>query len=319
MAYSATTVQKSVRGAYQTSQGCACGECSIFSTPTLDCNKDSQGIFDWHLTNEDCCGGFCPQRKTCVPVDKQTCSIGQNEKGEDPLEDAKWDKRSPNVKCTYDESKMQDIKIVSAYKDKYGQDENWKNMMIKVCSQQSTDCGVDPLTGAPFKSCSNMNATTEAGDQCRLFYNQETQQVRDSIVQDYCLRHPTNVDCSCVARLADPKYRELKRYAPFNDGCWYAPCTTQSYLTTEEVKDPTCPSNVCQIIFDLLNNNNVNINDNQNSINCKFPDKIEPPPVRPPPPPKPDNRPSSAVFIGGALILGILVLGLIAVAASRRT
>lgn len=316
MVYTAETVQNSITGMYHPNQGCACGTCSI-GTTVLECNINEKGVHDWHIGNEDCCGGFCPQRKKCVPIDVKTCSLGFNEKGEDPVLKADWEKKAPNVTCTYDKTKMSDIKIVQAYQEKYGKDSNWKDMMVRLCSQQSQKCGVDPITGKPFAVCSNMNSTTETGDSCRLYYNEESQKVRDSIVQDYCLRYPNSVDCSCVERLRDQRYRDLKRYAPFNDGCWYAPCTTPSYLTTAEVKDPTCPSNVCQIIFDTLNNNNVNINENKNSINCTFPSKpVNPPPSpspSPSPPPPPPNNTSAAFWMGGVIAIGILVLGLMTV------
>ena len=298
-AYVGFKKQTSLENSYSPDQNCACFTCTI-ATPKLPCNK-TDGIDDFTSSEEKCCVGLCPQRRICVPPDPKECSVGLNDQGIDPFESVSWQGRAPNLACKYKADEMTSYNVIENYRNRFGRDNNWKIMMEKLCSTETNTCANDPLTGKPFEKCSNMNSISSVGDQCRIFYNSESNEVKDFIVQNYCLKHPSNVDCKCIERLLDPNYRNVKQHIPFNDGCWFPACSTSAYLRTQDVVNATCPSNVCQIVFDSLNNNNVSITDNQNAINCQFN-------PNPPPPPPPENRSTVVVIIIGAVVVLIIAV-----------
>lgn len=310
-AYVGFKKQTSERNSYSPEgQGCACFQCTI-GTEKLPCNKTGD-VVDHQIGSQTCCGNFCPQLRICVPPDPTECDVGLNDTFLDPFESVSWQARSPNLACKYDAKRMNSLNVITKYRDLFGRDNNWKVMMEKLCATETNTCTVDPLTGKPFEKCSNMNSVREVGDQCRIFYYSEAADVQESVIQNYCAKHPFNEDCKCAERALDPQYRQVKPHIPFNDGCWYPPCLSSPYLRPPELVDPTCPSNICQIVFDNLNNNNVDIRNNQNAIDCKF-NLPNPPPPPPPPPPS-----SSTGFIVGSAVL-LLLLVVIVVAAARRT
>jgi hypothetical protein len=309
--------QTSLRNSYSPDQGCACGSCNILTTTQEKCNKTEQ-VEDWQGGLETCCGNLCPQRRVCVPPDVTECAIGVNDQGLDPFDSVTWNGRAPNLACKYKADLMTSSNVIENYRNRFGRDDNWKLMMEKFCATETNTCTIDPLTGRPFDKCSNINSISDVGDQCRLFYNAESDNVKDTIVQNYCAKHGTNADCKCIDRALDPKYRAVKPHIPFNDGCWYPACATSAYLRTQDLVGPTCPSNVCQIVFDNLNNNNVNISENKNAITCQFNEPVKPPPPPPPPPPV-----KSPVSVTALVIIGIVVfltiVALLAAASRRRT
>jgi hypothetical protein len=325
MSYTGFKKQTSTRDSYTPDQACGFGLCSIGTTTQLPCNKTG-GIEDETTAWEDCVGGFCPRRRVCVPPDRKECDVGLNDGLIDPLSGVDWQVKAPNLVCKYDIDEMNSINVIDNYKRLFGDNDNYKLMMERLCGGEATLCALDPLSGKPFEKCSNINSTTQVGDECRLFYNTQTAEIKDTIVQNYCVKHPNNPDCKCVERATDPNYRNVKPHIPFNDGCWYPACATAPYLKTQDVKNATCPSDVCQIVFDNLNNNNVNISDNKNAINCKFEAPPQPPPPRPSPGPsplpRPNPAPSSPVNITAVVIIGIavfvVVIALIAAGAGQR-
>lgn len=310
--------QTSTSTVYTPFQACACGECSI-ATQKVECRLDSNNVRDWQIGSEDCCGGFCPQRAKCVALDKNECDVGKNDAGEDPLISSEWDGKAPALKCEYDVLKMNSLNVINRYKDLFGESQEYNEMMENFCSQESTTCStIDITTGKPISKCSNLKSNSSAGDACRIWYEKQPKSTKDAVVRNYCARHPTNTDCKCVNRSSDPVYTQLKVHSPFNDGCWYVPCANDSYLRSSDVLDPTCPANVCQIVYDNLKNANVNIENNKNNINCAFqppppvpPVPPPPPPVPPPPPPVPPT-PTSGNTIVIASSIFIIVIGILA-------
>ena len=309
--------QTSTSTVYSPSQPCACGECSI-ATKKIECSLDSSNnIRDWQIGSEDCCGGFCPQRAKCVAVDKSECDVGKNDSGEDPLLSIQWDGKAPSLKCEYDAPKMNSLNVISRYKDLYGESNEYNEMMQNLCSQESTTCSTkDPTTGKVISKCSNLKANNNIGDACRLWFEKQPTSTKDAVVKNYCSRHSSNIDCKCINRSSDNVYNQLKIHSPFNDGCWYVPCANDSFLRTSDVLNTSCPSNVCQIVYDNLKNANVNIENNKSNINCSFqtpPTEPVPPTPVPPVPPVPVPPTSSAsgitfIIIGAVFIIVIGVL-----------
>ena len=108
----------------------------------------------------------------------------------------------------------------------------------------------------------------------------------NTIAQNYCLRYPSDPDCSCMMRnsYGSHVYQSLKNGAPYNDGCWFSDCNSASYqdkFQTNEVnilqngfdytkasQQANCPTCACTDSQIFYSDNSVNYTDNQNSINC---------------------------------------------------
>lgn len=318
--YVGRKVQTSTALVYSPDQSCWCGSCSI-GTAQLACNTTQNNVTDWVIGKEDCCGGFCPQRFKCAAVDKNECFVGLNSSGKDPLIRAEWDGRAPNLLCEYNVADMNSLNVIERYRGLFGRTDDYNEMMQNLCIQESTECTVDPITGKFLERCSNLKARNATGDACRIWFEKQSIAVKDAIVKSYCSKFPKNQDCLCINRLASDQYKKLKPNAPYNDGCWYTPCATNTYLKESDVINPTCPTNFCQIVFDNLNNNNVNIDDNKNIINCEFSPGPgpRPPPPPPPPPPQPEPKTNFTPYIVGGIIFFVIVIIILVVATRRQS
>lgn len=308
MPYSGNVVQKSRKTVYDTGQSCACGSCSAFSQ-VIDCSA-TDNIKDWSLGLEKCCFS-CPDKRICARPDPEECDIGINENQENPYKSVTWNSKAPNLTCFYDVSKMNSLNVIQNYRSKFGETEDYNSMMENFCSGLGKKCVTDPDTGQPFKQCCKLNSADDEGDACRIWYNKQPASTQDSTVTNFCFKYENSPDCKCINRSRDPVYNTVKKHSPFNDGCWYAPCASRSkYLVSNDLKTPTCPGNVCQIVLESLQNNNVDIDNVKNTINCTFPPPPSPPsPIVPPinpisPPTKKSNN--SVIFI---VIFIIILIG----------
>lgn len=300
MSYIGNTVQKSQKLTYNV----PCG--GIRTKPCETTNN----IPDWKISMQEC-GAFTANQPTCASLDFADCKVGLNDSKQDPLLKMAWNEEAPNISCTYDPLKMTSLNVIENYKSKFGETEDYDTMMTNFCSGLGKKCITDPTTGKPFTICSKLKSGDNEGDVCRMWFNKKNLDIQDTTVTNYCFKHETAPDCKCLNRLQDQSYKTVKKHSTFNDGCWYPPCVGQSaYLVTSDLKKPTCPSNLCQIVFEELQNKDVNINDVKNSINCDFklpsPPEVtpQPPPIFPPtifPPTPPNNR--SAFFLIGIIAL----------------
>ncbi len=253
----ARKMQTSTSGAYMPGN-CQCGQCSA-GTYVPDCNLTG-GINDWTVWWNKCCSGFCRDQRTCVPPDRNECSIGTDSQGRDPLVDIAWDGSAPNLKCVYDLSFIDKLDQVRSYEKLFG-----KSDVVT-----GAYCGRPvPTCPAGLSTCSRYKSVGEGGDVCReWFATLKSDYLRDAVAENYCFRHNTD-DCRCVNRSTTDEYKNLKRGNPINDRCWFVPCANPSrYFVPSDLMTGSCPENVCEIIFNIYKDRDVTIYDND--ISCNF-------------------------------------------------
>lgn len=305
MFYSGNMKQTSKDLTYDTEQSCICGSCNIFST-RVKCQK-TNNVDDWSYGYQICCGGFCPQKSLCAKPDPKQCQIGLNENQINPFDRVTWNEKAPNITCFYSMNQMNSFSVIKEYYAKFGNTADYNSMMVNFCSEPGKECAIDPKTGAPLTQCNRLNSVDEEGQYCRQWFNNQSLGVQDTIVTNYCLKYPTSPDCKCINRQTDKSYNTVKKFSPFNDGCWYSPCVTDTYLVTSNLREPTCPTNICQTVLDNLENNNVTIKDIQNEINCSFKDPSPPSPFPPSPiGPQPPTESSNLLIV--MVIFGISIV-----------
>ena len=280
-------VQKSTKTHYGTGQPCSCGTCTAFTT-RRDCGR-TDGMPDWNYSHESCCF-TCPNRENCAKPDSSECDIGTDSHKRDPLSRVTWNGRGPNLKCIFDVNKINTLDQIDKFKQKFGTTGDYNAIIANYCQQSSDTCVIDPDTGKNMTKCSRLKSTGKDGELCRGWFNQQAKGVQDTVVQNYCAVNNTS-DCKCVNRSLNEVYRSLKVGKVINDGCWFTPCAnSQSYLQTVEVENPTCPSNFCDVIYNIIKDRDVKIDNIKNDVNCVF--KPEPPkPPQPTPTPTPAPKP----------------------------
>jgi len=282
-------VQKSTKTSYDTGQPCDCFSCSAF-TANRDCGQ-TDGMDDWEYGHEACCF-TCPNKKHCAKPDSAECNIGLDSHKRDPLEKVTWNGTGPNLKCVFDVDKINTMDQIDQFKQKFGTHGDYNSVVANYCQQSSDTCVIDPETGQTMTKCSRLNSTGKDGELCRGWFNQQPKAVQDTVVQNYCAVNNTP-DCKCVNRSLNEVYRSLKVGKVINDGCWFTPCANpQSYLQTTEVENPSCPSNFCDVIYNIIKDRDVTVDNIKNDVNCVFkpPPKPTPTPVVPPAP-KPTPTP----------------------------
>jgi hypothetical protein len=259
--YSGNKIQTSLNKRYRI-------ECEGYKK--LPCNSNSKGVVDYEFGTAEC-GPYAVRQPFCAEPDIDECFVGLNSQNEDPRLTVDWNRKSPNITCTYDAKKMNSFSLIKNFRSMFGETESYNQMMQNLCSGPGTSCANDPITGKPFVQCSKLRSLNEEGDTCREWWNRQIAPVQDSVVINYCLANPNSPDCKCITRVTnDESYRLLKSSSPFNDGCWYVPCVGQSvYLTTSDLRNPSCPDNFCQLIINnLQNRGDINIKDISSGINC---------------------------------------------------
>lgn len=251
--------QKDTR-AWYVSGPCQCGRCSV-ATPYQPC-KVHNNISDWKIGSVKCCDGFCTWQSKCVPVEKRDqCQIGNSSTGKNPFVDVNWYKKAPNIQCKFKPEDIDTQSQIYKFIDKFGVNDE---LMRYFCGQAVSQCP-DKET-----ACSRMKSTAPGSRLCRDWYAKRNPQERDAFMQNYCIDHKTR-DCNCVNRSTDPIYKLLKQAKVINDGCWYVPCANPSkFFVPSQLVNPTCPKNVCDIIFQFIKDKKIDIDHVKNDINCSF-------------------------------------------------
>jgi len=246
---------------------CYCLACSAF-TPRYECDVRDDGIRDPTVGELSCCGGFCTGQPVCEAPSYILCDIGKSSKNEDPLIHVTWDGAPRNIKCIYNLDKIDTVEQSEKFTSKFGIN---NDIQEKICFQPVTNCANN------LKECSRIKSLEKGSDTCRLWYETLTPQTQDAYMQSYCIRHNT-VDCDCVLRSNNESYNRLKGLHSYSDGCWFLSCSDNlKYFVPSDLRKPTCPTNICQIIIDVANAENVNIDDIKNDIVCDFGPKPSPP------------------------------------------
>ena len=274
-----------------------CGTRSFTGNQPLPCEKT--GNVTDQLIDNIYCGAFALNVKRCAKPDQSQCEIGNSSKNETAVLSVTWNNNAPNIRCFYDNRKIDNINQLNNFKTLYGETESYKKVASTFCSQPSTNC----LNGT---QCSRLKSTDEEGNFCRIFYNSLSEQEQESLAQNICFSNPNIPDCSCYTRASNSDYSRLAISAPFKDSCWYVPCRDSfNNLIPKDLKNPTCPANVCQFILETAKNRNVNIAGIQSSIACQF----EPtPPVTPPTPVSPATSSLLPISLIGAGCVAAILL-----------
>ena len=207
----------------------------------------------------------CCRREDADPPLSE-CDIGNNSANLSPLVAVQHHnfRDFANVfECIYDRNLIDRIDQSDEAIKKFGAD---NSLTRAFCASETKTCPPEMKTG-----CSRFFSTGKDGDYCRALYNEYTPSQRDAIIADYCLRHNT-ADCKCANRAANFNYGKLKQGNPFSDVCWYIPCANKSrfLVPSEFTGNPTCPLNVCQIVYDISQAHNVDIDHVKNEISCDF-------------------------------------------------
>ncbi|TFH07285.1 MAG: hypothetical protein E4H07_09290 [Nitrosomonadales bacterium] len=297
------TVQTNQKHLYRPgADSCKCFQCSIYSA-WAPCHI-TKNVPDWQIGTDSCCGGLCRPQPQCVQPDRDECEIGRSSKGEDPLINYGWDMKAPKLKCTYAVDKIDTRSQVTAYKDKFGEN---SDVEAKYCTQKVSSCPNG------MKECSRLKSIGEGGNECRMWFERQPAHIQDATMQNYCLRHKTD-DCKCVNRADTTSYQEMKGAHSINDGCWYTACANRSgkYLVPTQLVKPSCPDKLCQVLFDIVRDGNVSINDVQSDIVCQLGDSSKPMPSEPVMPSEFLKRYKYQIMVI-SIILAILVIAMIRV------
>lgn len=234
-----------------------------------------------------CCSGFCPSKRKCLALKKNECFIGLNSNGEDPLKEVKWN-NPPYVQCAYDPAKINTVDTIKAFENKFPKDKEIINRLYRTfCLKKSNNCPTDINTNQPMQSCSLFSSKSKEGTFCRLWLNKQPAFIKDGIKKEFCIQNSDSPDCACINRIENSEYRQLKLNNGFSDHCWYTPCSSKYALTLDSENVEKCPTNICQVVYDLNKNHDVILKNNRNVINCDFSKqhasiKPAPPIIKPP-------------------------------------
>ncbi|UNA01268.1 hypothetical protein [Red seabream iridovirus] len=291
---------------------CACFQCSAFSR-RVECPMNN-GVRDWELDQVSCCGGLCTAQPTCMHASTKDGDIGMSTGGKNPVTGAAFYGRAPQLAVTYDLKYVDTVNQLRRVHAMYGQRGDNSTGLLAMASQF---CSV-PVKNGDGSIVSRIN-DPNSDDWCSKWYHGLSPSDSDAFIQRYCTRNPTSKDCACAMRSRDPLYDKVKAMKVFNDGCWYSPCADSvGQLLPNAVRNPTCPSNVCQVAYQIIDTGSVTIEDVKNIINCNFddykpkPDPPKPDPPKPDPPkpdpPKPDQPISTKVMVALVILAIVLVI-----------
>ena len=214
-------------------------------------------------STEDCAKDWCPTSKSCSDVFKSYCTTENY-------------KNFPQTKC----QRRCDGSL--------GHRDSWCDAAYQsFCTQQSTECPIDPHTGKRMPKCSLMSSTSDNGTICKNWMVRD-KGASDVAVEQYCAKFNTP-DCACENRSQDPQYQKARQdiintlgFTNAPDACWYLPCGLPKnpgiLMKWSEQVLPDCPD-ICLDVVKMYNEGKISggINVKQ-TINCKFPDKPQPPP-----------------------------------------
>ena len=145
----------------------------------------------------------------------------------------------------------------------------FNNLMTALTSRVSTACPLDPITGSNQGNCSVLRSLTEVGAFARNWYATISASQRDAIMTTICSNNPTLTECKCVTRSADPDYKLMKQIQGISDSCWYLPCANSGdFFVPSTIENPNCPTNVCQIVSNYIDNNAVTVSNNSSVLSC---------------------------------------------------
>ena len=108
--------------------------------------------------------------------------------------------------------------------------------------------------------CSRWTATGPEGSFCEI-WAQANKDKADNAFKNYCGNSVNfnNADCACINAIKiDPNFKFLREIKEIGaDYCWYTPCASPGVLNTFEDKSRKCPSTVCSISNQFINDKQI--------------------------------------------------------------
>ena len=130
------------------------------------------------------------------------------------------------------------------------------------------------------------------------WFSKQPETIQNSIISSLCNKFPTARECLCAMRHLDADYKKFGALNNMPDACWFMPCkNTSEYNVTSDLQKPNCP-NVCEILTQFIDNNNIQLAANSNIIDCKN---------QPPKPPVPEAS-FWATNAKWLIIIGVLII-----------
>jgi hypothetical protein len=230
---------------------CLCGQCSLF-TSIKNCDKD-----DYILHYQSCCLGFCPSQPICFKKNSNDCFIGKNSLQQDPFVKSKLKEKNNffYIHCKYDPDKISTLEQIKKFSNKFPKQKDELNFLIsKFCLFSENDTN-------------NLKSLNEKGKFCRYWFSNQSNKFQNFLMREYCLRNNNKI-CQCINRDKNPEYHKLKKFHPYDDRCWFKPCSNNSEFFVPHSSQKKCPKKICQITYDILNANDVKID--KNILSCNF-------------------------------------------------
>ena len=96
---------------------------------------------------------------------------------------------------------------------------------------------------------------------------------KTSAVEGVCRLYPSLQECDCIAREERPNFNLFRaNFTSTTDACWYLPCSrpgSDRLVTPADAEARLhCSPDVCQSITNVVNSENIDLKDVQNTINC---------------------------------------------------
>jgi hypothetical protein len=314
------------------------GNC--FKCSTRHCHNASGGS-DWAYSHRKC---VCGKRPYCSRLNPAVCWNPAEDDDKDKelskISRSVWagPKYSPNVRCSYDPTNFTTADEVKAFtrlwKDNKDYPEAYNRVMFNYCTQTTDkDCVKNPYTNEPMKECTMLFNKDDT--ICTNWFNNLKAKESDAFIAQVCKEHEDLDECKCVTRESDPIYQAVSTTKPVSDGCWWKPCkNTGTNLVPSLLRNPTCPSNLCETSINVdRTKHDVSIKDINNYITCGYnppKPKPKPDPIPPKPKPKPDPGPEpgpepgptpriNLLYVGVGVAILVILLLLIVFRSNRKS
>jgi hypothetical protein len=188
------------------------------------------------------------------------------------------------VECSYDIDQFTDPSSISVFTQTFQQttdsttfNNSLNTILSSFCQRTETDssfCPINAITNERLSSCSNFlssrqnfTQTESAAELCRTtsFTSAPEGGVSpaDNAKIDYCTQNPTAPDCLCLQPTAISSeaatFNAIAKRSGLNlrRVCFWRPCQfSQSFLVTDAIQTENCPSQVCDVINQFIDDNN---------------------------------------------------------------
>lgn len=229
---------------------------------------------DWAYSNKVCLAGQGPLQYNCSKIDPDLCP----DIGTQPYTSIFTS--PPTVKCTYDIATFQKSTDVNTWISNWGKDANFnKTIMPFFCSNLSTSCPIDPLTGQKMSKCTKFVSINNDGTLCKS-WSKDNVNAYNTTITKVCLNNNT-ADCLCENRQQDALYTDIKMRLTEDvaDNCWWKPCTLPNtyVINSYDNVETTCPADICTKIKEIIKYNNLDKKYSSSELNIKINCSIENP------------------------------------------